>query len=90
MSGINPWEYAQQRADMAAIGQQNDYIRTKPLNKSDRIIQIQQQMIALHAELEKLTLDDPLDAPTQRLLNNNEALKNAYSEMLVIWRLAGK
>ena len=60
------------------------------ISKQSRIAELQSQLVNITAQLEKLTLDDPMEAPTQRMLNNNEALKNAYSEMLVIWKLAGK
>ena len=45
---------------------------------------IRSQIAALNEKL----LDLPLEAPTQRDLNNSEALQHAYEEMMVIWRLA--
>ena len=83
------------------IQAQNDYMRQMQsslgnygqgqyIQKADRILQLSTQIATLTRELENLTLDEPLEAPTQRMLNSNEALKNAYSEMLVIWKLAGK
>ena len=60
------------------------------LSKQERIDNLTEQINSLNMQLEKLTLDDPLPSPTQRQLNSNPALANAWSEFNVIWKLTGK
>jgi hypothetical protein len=40
-------------------------------------------------EHDRRTLDTPLKSPTQRQLNNSEALKHAWSEFMTVWKLIG-
>ena len=65
-------------------------LRQQGISKQEAIDQIANQIISLTAQLEKLTLDDPLPSPTQRQLNNSEALQNAWLEFNTVWKLTGK
>jgi hypothetical protein len=67
-----------------------NYNRQQGLTKQEAIEQLTRQIESLNAQLEKLTLDDPLPSPTQRQLNANPALQNAWNEFNVIWKLTGK
>lgn len=73
----------------AGLGQFNpngDY----NITKQEKIRQLQAIISKNQADLERLILDEPLDSPTQRMLNSSEALQNAWNEFNVIWKLTGK
>jgi hypothetical protein len=52
--------------------------------------ELEKMIICVTQEYERRTLDTPLPSPTRRQLNNNEALKLAWDEFNVVWKLTGK
>lgn len=80
----------QQIAAQAGVSPYDQNPFSNQATRESKVKALRSEMDRLQRELERITLDEPLESPTQRMLNNHEALKNAWEEMMVIWKLIGK
>lgn len=80
-------DYLRQMQNSLYQSQLGQSLHNPQMPKQDKILQLSTQIAVLTKELEKLTLDDPAQGPTNRELQKFESLRNAWNEYLVVRKL---